>query len=393
MLIYYVENEIDKKYQQIFLKSLLPKLLSGISDDNQLYLFYRKVPGLVHSSNILEFLEKPSKKLLDKGEFKKCTTIPRLLKLMNTRETKSTLITCYNFQKRGINKYSRINVINLGHSISGNTRYNLRVWVDESKPGSVSLVPSFFGKVAEGDYAGRNRDRRKIELDTYYKLMYTLGKPVAPSSISMDQTVLFLPHWTTPIGKVHEIAKATAEKLPEGYRLLIKLHPASIYETTIFLNRTIKEDATDVDSERQKSAQLEQYNATVAEINNIPGVFIFNDDELELVDAIDASKYVMFDGHSNTLPETIFRSIYHDQVKKIVVVDPKLHNPSYVLPDLFGYKFVDGIQSIDDFKAPNVELMLSYIDVKAPNFMEKVVEEYSSIITRLVTSTNEETKI
>lgn len=391
MIVYYIENEIDKKYQDVFLPAILPNILNDLQN-NELFLFYRKVPGLVPADKIVEFMKNPSKKLLVKtGELAKITSIPRLLKFMNTRETKSTLITCYNFQKRDINKYLNIDVINLGHSISGNTRYNLRVWVEESKPGSVALVPGFFNKVKGGNYSSRNKIRNRIDLNTYYKLMYTLGKPLTEVT-EPDSTVLFLPHWTTPIQRVYEIAKSVNDILPVNTKMKIKLHPASIYETTIFLNRTVKEDATSVDDERKKSAQLAVYNEFIDKINSLSQVEIFNDDKLELVDAIDQSKYLIFDGHSNTLPESIFRAMYHGQIKKIAVIDPHIENPAYVLPDLFGYKFIDSIKSMDDFVAFDEQLMLSYINVKSPDFMKMIVDEYSSIITRLVKGTNEEAR-
>lgn len=177
--------------------------------------------------------------------------------------------------------------------------------------------------------------------------------------------------------------------IPEDHRLLVKLHPASIYETTIFLNRTTKEAPNSLAEDAAKAENERKYREVVADINTIPNVEIFDDDKLELIDAIDQSKYLLFDGYSNTLPESIFRGLYHGINQRIAVLNPGFENRSYTLPDLFGYKYIDEIKTMDDFSPVNRELILSYIDVCRPDFIEFTVNEYKKVLNSLLNEQNE----
>lgn len=384
MQIWYIENEIDFKYQVPFLKALGSKLPDTFK------IYYRKIPGLVSFSDFLnnDVTDLSVYKSLAK-EAKKFKTIPKLLKILNTQEN-ATLVTGYNFKKRGVEKYTNIKVINIGHSISGNTSYNLKVWVNDNNPRSTSIVPSFFKLVKRPSGVRRKAANGKIYSKLFYKLIYLLRETEALKLTSEvkegPKTILFLPHWSMPMSNVKRMVEAV--DIPEDAVLKVKLHPASIYETTIFLNRTNKETPTTSleDDERSKKLLKLQYEAMVQSINDIPRVSVFNDDELELIDAMDQADYLIFDGCSNTLTESIFRSIRFNTNQKIAVLDPKVVNPSYDLPDLFGYKFLDAITSIEDFKAPNVELMTSYMDISSDTLVDDIVNEYSGIINKLLAS-------
>lgn len=376
MLIYYIENEIDLKYQSKFLKYLLEEVKNTDLVSTNWKLYYRKLNGLFNIdfnnlNNTFDFLNSPDQSMIITK-----ITIPKLMKMMNDSE--SSLVTGYNFRKRGVHKYPNIKVINIGHSISGNTVYNLRAWIQDNKENSFSIIPKFFNELKGGVKRVRLSSNTKLFTNNYYKLIYSLTKS---QSFDPKDQILVLPHWTTPIEKLYDMI--TRIKINDN-PILVKLHPASIYETTIFLNRTSKSEPTSLEYETKKSLQKEIFDSYVNKINSIPNVKVVNDDEVELIDAIDQSNYIVFDGHSNTLPESIFRSIYHNQNKKFVVVDPKIDNPSYVLPDLFGYDYIDSVESIEDFKSPDKDLLLSYINVLDDNFIENTIKEYLTIISSIV---------
>lgn len=380
MQIWYIENEIDFKYQVPFLKALGSKLPDTFK------IYYRKIPGLVSFSDFLthDVTDLNVYKSLAK-EAKKYKTIPKLLKILNTSEN-ATLVTGYNFKKRGVEKYTNIKVINIGHSISGNTSYNLKVWVNDNNPRSTSIVPGFFKLVKRPSGVRRKAANGKIYSKLFYKLIYLLRETAAVNQ-EKSKTILFLPHWTTPFSNVKRMIQAV--DIPEGYQLKVKLHPASIHETTIFLNRTNKKAATvSIDEdERAKKILKQKFDEQVLEVKSLPNVSVFNDDELELIDAMDQAQFLLFDGCSNTLTEAIFRSIRFNTQQKIACINPNESNPSYDLPDLFGYKHLQAITSLDDFKLPNFDLMKSYMDVSSDTIVDDIVEEYSSIINDLLIPT------
>lgn len=174
MRIYYIENEIDYKYQVPFLKAIGSKL------PQDLRIYYRKIPGLVDISDFVEYnvYDKEIYEQLVKNE-KAYSTIPKLLKAMNKTEGESVLITGYNFKKRGIERYSNIKVVNIGHSISGNTVYNLRIWTEDNNENSISLVPSFFRKVKRPPYRRKKYSNGRIDTNLFYKLIYLLRETEA----------------------------------------------------------------------------------------------------------------------------------------------------------------------------------------------------------------------
>lgn len=355
-IVHYIENEIDYKYQSVFLKLIKDDLISQIGDRKYL-IYYRKLGKIVDASKITNLSEMND----HKSEFPKINTVPRLLKFLN--ENSGILVTGYNFKKRGINKFPNITVINIGHSISGNTSYNVRTWSNPSINNNYSVVPKFFFslKRLKGFKKLKVNDNHKL-VNTFYKLLYNFENE--PKSYEgSDKSILFLPHWTNPILNIKRMVECI--DIPEGFTLRIKLHPASIYETKIFKNRTqLKgvrriENSEHLDSEESQTKE-DYYDEVFEAIKNMDNVEIYNDDEFELLTAIDNSDYVVFDGCSNTLTETLIRDVRFNTNKKIAVLDPIAYDRSYIMPDLFGYDKLSKL-SIDDFKVPNKELMVSYL--------------------------------
>ena len=334
-IIWWVENDSDKKY--------LPILFKGMKELGRSVNVYYRSEGKLY---------------MDNGEVMKFNTPPELFRWMN--EEKSLLITGYNTRKRDVHEYKNIKVIQLSHSMSGWTGYHVSTIVSYYD-NMVCIYPEIFDKMIKPNGKSsrfKNYDiQPKFFVKDHYRLLYHLDKKDPVKNIRDE--ILFLPHWTTPLPIVHEILG----KCDVNKKITIKLHPAETMEENIFMNRqvTIKssnklikdkfKDKFDTNEMSSKKQKKDFYNKMIETIkNDYPNVTIASDTEFELIDAMNSFKYLLFDGCSNTIIEAIARDRIYGSGKSIAVIHPVSFDEYYILPDMLGYKFLDKVTSIDDFK-------------------------------------------
>lgn len=293
MKLIWIENEIDKKYISELAQQLLDKL--------DYKIFYR--PTKTIYNNYQSFL--------DGDTIDEFSSIDDVLEFIFDHVT--VIVTGYNLNKYDSKYFVKLKkLVLLGHSHLGPVRYNRIAYLTSKMDNSMSIVPSYYFDLFKTKLSARDLSKI-VKVDNYYKNDYHISNP---PRVQCTNSILVLPHWSTSIKEIEEIVVGLRKTYDNP--IIVKYHPNVKLELLKAKKFILGTKVGEKGSSRQAQKALDDFNLMMkAEYN----CSCYYEDEMTLLDAIDQSSHLVFDGASTSLVESMIRDyLYSGDIKKKFVI-------------------------------------------------------------------------